>query len=464
MLWNPLAGLCGLLFCSMMALIFVSSVRRSSFGWLILFIEYFYVLGLGVFPLLLSVGVIDAPQLAVDYESQNGELAVATFVHIFLYGLGALFGYFGARPLARKVSLRVASFAADSKINNYAWFYIVSGLSILFSGLYFNIMGLENAVVNASFARGGDFSRIGGFEQYQFLKTLAMIGVFSMVFVPYIIIDGKHIKSTFLIIALVAFLFYLLNVSRTVFFDTLVLFTILYLIFGRFNFGSIIYSIVIFLFIIFVFWFGKGFVYALSVYLFGGGDLDLIVQNESASAIFFGQFGFLVYSIDAGIRNFFSHGPLLSQDVLLSPLGFLPSFAYSAVGLDFLSYQLVDQSECLSCINTQYFSYDDCTIPPHFMGVSAYLLPVVGGFFFGFVRFFIYSVIEISWMRLRDYPKLLWVPLFLLFIAHRLMLFIPGTISFAFFVLVALLFILKLRKVVRVDNPPSSALTSAVQR
>lgn len=432
----------------MMAVIFVSSLRRSSFGWLIISVEYFNVLGLGVFPLLLSVNAIDMPQSAIDYESRNGELTVATFVHIFLFGLGALFGYFGARPFARKASLRIMSFAANNKLDNYSWFYIVSGLSILFSGLYFGAVGFEIAIVTASSARGNDFSGLVGFEQYQFLKTLAMIGLFSMVFVPYIILDRRRIKSTFLIVALFTFPIYILTVARGVFVDTFVLFAVFYICFGRSRCGSIILLVVISSLMIFVFLFGKIFVGVLSVYLFGGGGFELAAKDESASAMFFGHFGHLIYSIDAGIRNFFAHGPVLSPDILLSPLGFLPSFVFSAFGMDALSYQIVSDNVRLSCINADYFSAESpCSFPPYYTGTSAYLFPVVGGLLFGVVKFWIYSVIEISWMRLMNRPQLLWFPVFLFFIATRLMLFIPNTISFAFFMMISLLLTLNVKKI-----------------
>src|SRR6266852_4200867 len=214
MLWNPVALACGLTFSVMMGLIFVSSVRRSSFGWLIISVEYFYVLGLGLFPLLLSLGIIENPELLADYELKNGELRIATFVHIFLYGLGALHGYFFARQVAKKVSQRVVRIALANNINNYGWFYFLSGLTIVFSVLHFSFVGLDTALLNVAFARSGDFSGLVGFEQYQFLKNLAMLGLYSIVFVPYIIIDGKHILSAFVIVAVVATFIYLQTAAR----------------------------------------------------------------------------------------------------------------------------------------------------------------------------------------------------------------------------------------------------------
>lgn len=447
MLWNPLAVLSGLLLCSAMAVIVFSSIKRSSFGWLIVFFEYFYILGLGVFPLLLSLGAIDAPAYSLDYEWRHGEVTAFAFSHVALYALGAMFGYFGIHPLARKASLRVVSFAGNTRIDNYAWFYGVCGLSLLFSGIYFYAVGPETAIVNASLARGGDFSGLVGFEQYQFLKTLAMIGLFSMVFVPYIVIDGKRATSAFLVVTLVAIPIYLLTVARVTFFDTLVLFAMLHLVLGQSKLGSAIVNTCVFIFMLFVLFFGKEFVGVLSIYLFGSGEFAFVEGNASTITTFFTNFGPLVYSIDAGVRNFLAHGPALSADILLSPLGFLPSFVYPALGLDFLSYQVLEEGSRFSCVNTQYFvGLDECSVPPYLTGTSAYLFPVVGGFVFGFGKFWIYSVLEAAWIRLKNRPDQLWFPLFLLLIANRLMLFIPQTISFAVFVSGALFVFLIARK------------------
>jgi ABC-type polysaccharide transport system permease subunit len=52
-----------------------------------------------------------------------------------------------------------------------------------------------------------------------------------------------------------------------------------------------------------------------------------------------------------------------------------------------------------------------------------------------------------SWIRLKEFPQLLWYPLFLLLIANRLMLFIPNTISFAVFVSVILFVSIGVKKI-----------------
>lgn len=138
--------------------IIVSAMKRSSFGWLVLTTEYYYLFGLGVFPIILGFGLTDGPALFSDYISNYGGFSVGTFFHISFYGVGALFGYYLARPITNRVSRRIIYFAAKNRINNYKWFYLVSGVSIIFSFLYFYFVGKEAALVNASLVRGGDLS------------------------------------------------------------------------------------------------------------------------------------------------------------------------------------------------------------------------------------------------------------------------------------------------------------------
>ncbi|PIQ23383.1 hypothetical protein COW64_24440 [bacterium (Candidatus Blackallbacteria) CG18_big_fil_WC_8_21_14_2_50_49_26] len=449
MLGNPAAATVGLVFTLMMILIFISSVRRSPFGWLIISVEYFYILGLGVYPLLASLGVVSIPETLSGYESINGKLELATFVHIFLYGVGALIGYFFARRFAKKVSKKVVLAAIANKLNNYTLFYLVSGFSIFISVLYFSFVGLETALLNANASRGGNFLGFVGLEQFLFLKTLARVGVFSMVFIPFIIVDGRRVFSTFLIVTTVAISLYIETVSRGTILEMIGVFLILYLSLKR-GVGSILLAGIISAFLIFIFIYGKTFVAGLSAYLFLGMDFELVRHgaNGDDSAYFFSQFGHLAYSIDAGVRNFFTYGPILPEDILLSPIGVVPSSLFSSVGLDFLSYQLVSPTDRLSCINTAYFTdSSECSFPPYFTGYSAYFLPFVGAFLFGFARFWFYSVIENCWLEFKVNPEFLWFPVFLFIVANELMLVISNTISFAVFVSLVLWFLLKMKKV-----------------
>lgn len=449
MTYNVFALIAGSAYCFLMTVICLVAVRRSSFGYLIVFYEYFYILGLGVFPLVASLALINVSPTFINYESTSGGLSNATFVHIVLYGVGSFFGYFGIKPFAIRFSRKVIAVAKFCKFPNSKWFYFSSISSIFFNLLYLNLVGLDVALLNAGLARSGDFSGLIGFEQYSFIKTLAMIGLFSVISLPFFIIRNERLLSSFFLILTLAILLYMQSVARAIFFDTVLLFALLYYSLTKTNSKSAIIVVsVASLFLLYVVIYGKEFVGMFSTFLFLGGDFELVKKYDDFPSYFFSQFGHLVYGVDAGIKNFFEHGPLMPKDILLSPIGFIPSSFYSAFGLDYLSYQLVDESQRLSCINTLYFpDADKCSMPPYITGFSAYIFPMVGGLIFGFLRFFIYSILEVSWIELQKNPELLWIVIAALLVANRLMLFIPNTISFAVFSMLILFTFIMFQKV-----------------
>lgn len=457
------ATISGLFISVTMILIFISAVRRSQFGWLIIYCEYFYFLGLGAAPLVMSALDINASGIFQSYESRNGQLGLSSFVHITLYGVGALFGYFSTRRSADNYASRIIGVAQRCNINNYNMFYWVCGLSLLANTLYFYFVGVENALLNASLTRSGVFSGLVGFEQYQFFKRLALIGSFSVIFIPFILSDGRRDISTFIILVVVTIPIYLLTVARSAILETLGVFFILFFS-SRKRWGFIFPTIALITvcLLIFTFVYGKNFVAGLSSYLFLNKDFELIQFTAGGSDqlnSFFGQFVHLLYSIDAGINHFFAHGPTFAKDVLLSPLGILPSSWFSAMGLDYLSYQNVPVNEMSSAINTNYFEGGDKTfVPPYYTGFSAYLFPFVGGFIFGFVRFWMYAIIERSWVKTINCPENTWFPYLLLLLIISIMLFIPTTVSLAVFISLIVLFFLSLKRLLIVITSRRSAV------
>jgi hypothetical protein len=432
---SALAATAGITYSLLMAVICISALRRSSFGYLIIFYEYFYILGLGVFPLLASLALVEVAAPFREYESATGGLAFTTFAHVILYGVGSLLGYFGARDLARKFSSMVIAAGKYCKLSNLNWFYFSSVASIFFNVLYFCLVGVDVALLNAAPVRSGDFSGLDGFQQYSFIKTLAMIGLFSVVSMPFIIIRNIRLLSTFLITLLMAGLLYVQSVARVVFLDTVLMYALFYFMLkkGSHRSRSVI-ALVTFMFLLFILIYGKEFVGVLSAFLFQNGDFVLVQKYDDFPSYFFSQFGHLIYSVDAGVSSFFDRGPILPRDILLAPFGFFPSSFFSSLGLDVLSYQLVDESGKLSCINAAYFPLaDKCSVPPYITGFSAYTLPMIGGLIFGFLRFFAYSVLEISWIELQKSPQFLWIIIAILLLINKLALFIPNTISLAIF-------------------------------
>ena len=446
--------LVGFAYCVLMVLICLTSVRRSSFGYLIIFHEYFYILGLGVFPMLAATGVVNASSLSLGYELTNGAPSIWAYLHVLSYGIGAMLGYFGLRSAAELYGKKLIGIAIRFKLPNSAWFYFSALFSIAATTLYVSLVGIDVALLNIGPVRSGDFSGLVGFEQYSFIKTLGAIGLFSVISFPYLILTGRRLPLVFFLTVVMAISLFVMSAARVTFIDTILLFTLLFLTLGRV--GRLLataYASAMVAFLLFILMFGKEFVGMFSEYLFLGGDITFTPKYDSFLSYFFSQFAQQVYSVDAGIENFMNHGPLISMDVLLSPVGFMPSSLFSVLNLDFLSYQLVDNSRRLSCINAASFTQaDDCSVPPYIVGFSAYLMPIAGGVILGFIRFFIFSILETAWIKLQNRPQYLWIVIFCLLFANRILLFIPNTISFAVF---ALLFVVAFVKFSRFKDENS---------
>jgi len=83
------------------------------------------------------------------------------------------------------------------------------------------------------------------------------------------------------------------------------------------------------------------------------------------------------------------------------------------------------------------FGLSDCTIPPLWLGYSAYVLPLAGAVIFGLVKFYVFGRIERMWILLRniDY-SLTWIPYFWFTVASTLFTLIPSAIPQMTFALV----------------------------
>jgi len=436
----------GLFYLSCSLIIIISAFKRLKFSYLLIFFEYFYILGFGIFPVLVGFGIVGLPNSALSYETVNGSILPLTYFHVISYSMGMLVGWGSFRNLANQIGVRVAGVGSRNVINNSVCFYSISIFSVIVGLIYFSLTGFQSAITNASAIRGGDFSSFSGYEQYQFLKTVSQIGLIGIIFVPYFIINKSNSATrVFLILTLIAGINYLLTAARVVFFDTVGFFMILILIYKRFNLGTAFLGTGILIILLAAVFFGKVAGAVIGLYL-GGQELYFGTLPDNISNFFFGHFSHLIYSVDAGIRNFQSFGPLISIDILLSPLGFIPTFVLTSVGLDWLNYKIVSPDMQLCCINSEYFNTESpCSIPPYFVGVSAYIFPVIGGFIFGLIKFFFYSVIEQALLQLKSKPEFLWFPLLLVIIGNKLILFIPATISFAVFLLVILYCILAIK-------------------
>ena len=448
---NALAFFSGIFFLLTSLWILVISLKRSCFGIFLLSSEYFFILGLGVFPILLSLNLISNSSLFLSYQKLNGDISIATHFHLIFYSIGMFCGYFLLNKSKKSYKKLLIKIAVNSNIDNNLWFFCIAIFSISTSILYFNIIGFENAIVNANFVRGGDLSGLDGNVEFLFLKRLTMIAIFIVSFLPYIFIKKKWIAISFLIVFLLSVLIYMQTVARTTFVELLLLYILLFFYFASRR-EKIILSFFILIcipFFITILLYGKQLLPLISGYYFSGNKLELIdnIDDEQWYSFLY-QFGHLYYSIDAGIKDFFTNGPLLGLDVILSPFGIFPSSIYHITNLEFLDYHSVANSDRFSCINTSYFAKNqECSVPPFFTGASSYIFPLFGGFFFVWFKFYIFSILEKTWMSIKDFPEYIWLPAFIFLLFIKISSFIPNSIAFAFFILYIFSFFLLLKKI-----------------
>lgn len=439
---SALVIISSLIYLCVTAVVFVSLFRRNEFWIYFITIEYFYILGLAVAPLLIVLGLHPSPRYAFTFE----QISPLVPLHIVFYSAGALAGFFTGK-LSNWLSRILVEFSRGLRVRPERLFYILTGL-IFFSGAcYLYLTGLETAVVGAAYARVGSFDYFNGLEKFAFLKRFVVLSTFLVAFVPYFVATKKHLFFRISLIVLASCFTYLITVSRYSLMQGVI---IPILLIWAVNFRkSVIINVLALLGMLFGFFvlvYGKTFLGMFGEYLFNGGEFEI---TKGASKAPLDAFIHLIYSIDAGIRNFWGDGTTVARDVLLSPLGVVPSSVFQYVGLSEISYQLVDPALKSSCINTAAISSrEGCFLPPYFTGVSAYVAPLGGGFVFGFFRFALYAAVSKAWARLAGNEKYLPLILLALLCADQVMLFIPATISLAVFLLI-LIFALQQLKLLR---------------
>ena len=417
-----------------MGLIFRKIFLHSDFWPIFLSIEYFYILGLGIFPLFLFLGFVQIPPLFELYNYVDS-INPLTFFHIGFYAFGSLIGFFYSKKLSTAGVAYLLKKTARIKFNPLSFFYLLAIFSIISSVIYFWIVGFDRAILGASASRGGDFSDFEGFEEFVFLKRFAIVGLYGVAAFPFIFAGKKNIALSFFTFFSVGILGYVMTVSRFALFEGFVTPLLMYLAYTKstsmLKKFSIYFLIGVFCFA--VFRFGKEFIGAIGSFLFSGTLIEL--SNVDHDVDFLSSFSHLFFSVDAGINNFFSNGPFIAKDIILSVLGVVPSGVFSSLGLENLSYQLVNNESRFSCINSEKLigNNADCIIPPYYIGASAYFFPLGGAFLFGFFRFYLYSVMHRTWIFLRGKETLLVLPYIIFLVLNQVMLFIPATISLAVF-------------------------------
>lgn len=435
---SPLLALfSGLLYLLCSVFIFIRA-RRNGFLYLLAYSEWSYIVGIGFGSIFLALGVNSDNKIYDGYILQNGLIGDYAFYHIIFFSIGMFFGAFFDKLIGVKI---FDESSIESKINFsgnqvflYRWF-IFLGLSFLF--IYMYLVGPITALITAAAARGGSTEGLEDASGYLFLKNIAQIGILSIVFFPFLI-DQKKFKFDIFLICFYGIFLYIMTGARAAILDTVILSVLIW--FSRKSLGISEMALWFFALVSFGLLFtlyGKGLSDSLFSADFNGGDV-VNGEFENPFGKIIGQFIHLIYSIDAGAKYFLENGPTISKAVLLAPFGIFPGWLYSYLDLQALSWQHVDLGDNIVCLNT--FSYPDaepCTMPPYYSGVSAYLGPIVFGFVFGFVKFFVYQNIANLWYGLRLQSAKLWFPLLCFVLFSHLSLLIPNVIGlFSFFALI----------------------------
>lgn len=428
-----LALLSGLIYIFSQLLIIKSIKRHSPFWIYYIAYEYFFIIGLGIYPIFLAFSKADINDIYIKYNNLESFNPI-TFFHLMTYSFGALLGYFGFKKLKYKFSHNLTKFIDinPSKSIYLCFFLLLS--SLIVSGIYILLVGFEKAFYGGYLARSGNFDELSGYEQYRFLVRFLYFSIYAVSFLPFLIEYKKWGRTLLFLILVNGLLGYFLTGGRYFLFQCIFLPTFYYIFYGTNNYLlKFLLSAVAFSATILILIYGKELPAVINNFLFFNSRFEFTYTDESTSI--FKSFSHLIFSIDTGINYFFSNGLVFFKDVYLSLLGIFPSQFFSLLGLENLSYQFTDKSESLSCNNTLIAigSYDTCFLPPYFTGASAYTAPIAGGLIFAIFRYFLYSSISLTW-KIQHSNKNTPYLIFISMMADQIMLFIPATISFTIFI------------------------------
>ncbi len=412
-------------------------------------VEYFYILGLGVFPIAAAFGYAIIPTHMTNYSGIDS-FSPLTFLHIVFYSLGAIIGYFGFSrsrlALANRLNLLAIKVNLDSRL--YCNIFIL--ISYISAILFIFFLGFERVFYGASLFRSGVSDEFAGFESYLFLTRFLYYGVFAVSFMPFILKNSSHPFISLMPLVVLGMLGYFILSARYFAFQCILVPFLMYLSYKKnFNFLSIVAIIFLSIFSIFFLLYGKELPSVVASFLFLDGSFEF--SASGSEVVLLDAFSHLVFSIDAGIIYFFDEGILISRDIIVSFIGIIPSRIFVDIGLPSLSYQLLEPGERFACVNTYVITgdYQTCFIPPYFTGASAYFFPLVGAILFGIIRFFAYSVISTAWKLLDGNERYLGFIILVAISLEQVMLFIPNSSSFIVFFWISLFglkFLLNVRR------------------
>lgn len=424
----------------MMSLLFFKFKKCSKFYVFFLASEYFYILGLGIYPILLSLGVFNINEAYKTY-SNISDISYLTPIHIAFYALGAFLG--GSSISASKYFSEKAVFISKFFYVNPSLIFIYLSILVFIPFLFLvSSFGLIEFITSSGLRRSGNFDFSEGLGGLSFLTKFMTLGLLIIVVYPYYVLKEKSVFRVSVVIATCGLLVYLATVSRYALFQSFVLLFAVYWSYHSKKISVNIFALFLIFFVPLVLLYGKSFVSVLAAFLSGQQELEIESSVDFSNIMM--SFGHLFYSIDAGIRNFFSSGSFIAKDIVLSPLGIFPSGFFDKIGLSNLSYQLIDDIDRSSCINTNLLGVEnECYVPPYYTGISAYIMPVFGGFIFGYIRFLMYSSISRAWHVLENKSESIkYIPILItvFFFIEQLMLFIPNVISLMMLLFLSILF------------------------
>jgi hypothetical protein len=327
------------------------------------------------------------------------------------------------------------------------WRFLVLFGLLVFS-IFLLLVGPDVALINAASAKGGDFEGFGDSRKFLFLKTFASLSIYAACFIPYILVKQRDWLFFFLYVIL-TMIAYLNSISRTLILYQLILPMLVVMYVIGFKKKKVILSTGVVISIAFiVFFFGKPFV---SVFLSTGEFVELAAYQgaEGLWNAILRNYESLWFSVDAGWRWFFKYGFTLPTDVLMAPIGFIPSWVLENFGAGWLYYGNAETK--MTCINTIQFGLDECTVPPLITGMSAYMAPIAGAIAAGFVRFFVYGRLDRMWLFYKnaDY-SMTWIPYFLFMLFIGLTSFIPTSIALASFTVIIMFFASGARRAIHI--------------
>lgn len=409
--------------------------------------EYFYFLGLSVFPILLVFGVVTIPDYYLNYSTID-KLSLFTPLHIIFYSFGMLLGVSSdlwVKTLSKKL-IRISKSLYIPPVFLISTLTFISLSAFLFLVFTF---GFTDFISTSTLRRSGLGSETVTAD-LAYLTNLIILGLFAICVYPYYMERKKNVRIVTLVIYIIGISVYLSTVSRNAIMQTFILTFMIGYTYNNRKFSSKIKLIVISFLAFIVLFYGKFIVDYLSAIL-SGQDIEF-VESTNNFTNFIENFGHLFFSIDAGTKNFFTGDSIILKDVILAPLGIVPSSVFVYIGLEDLSYQLLPYSDRTDCINTYNLGVSEkCFVPPYYTGVSAYLLPLVFGFSFGFVRYSFYASVAETYKYFKVNGSHFIPILVLLYLTfENFILFIPSAIAYTVFLWILLLILMLTTRMLKI--------------